>query len=309
MKTISRYILILVLLTPFTQSFSQDRREEIDSLVNLLKKAGREWNDYSGPLIEIGDPAVPALVEAVKDRSLNQWNRRVSAMTLNSIHSPLWVEPAKDILFDPTEDPVLRNHATAGLTGFDLSDVKDQLWDLFNEKENEHYRSNLANLLMTADTSLAYKAFTDLYRNYDAHVRRNALRQLVKIRPGESTFWFLDAIQKDDWMTANAAMDSLVTSVHFKADRLFDAYHDPGTGEETQWRIIYIFGHRDEPESVPILIEALQDESWLVHTEAAVGLNRLDPDKVIPALETLMNDSREYVINNATWVIRNLKSK
>jgi len=309
MRTISRYIILLFLLIPMVDANSQDQQEKIDSLVSLLKEAGREWNDYSIPLIEIGDRAVPALVEVVKDRSLEQWNRRVAAMTLNSIHSPLWVEPAKEILFDPTEDPVLRNHATAGLRGFDLAEVKDRLWELFNEESNEFHKSNLANLLMTADTSLAYKAFAELYLKYDAHIQRNALQNLVRLRPGESTMWYLNAVQSDDWMTANSAMDSLITSAHFDATALLEAYHQAGSGEELKWRIVYIFEHRNEPESIPLLKEALQDKSWLVHTEAAVGLSRLNPEKVIPALEELQNDRRQYVRNNITWVNNIMKRK
>ena len=307
MKTLCKYFILFLLVIPFKQASSQDQKEYIDSLANMLRTAGREWNDYSIPLIEIGEPAVPALVEVVKDRSLEQWNRRISAMTLNSIHSSLWVQPALEILFDLTEDPVLRNHVTAGLRGFNLAEVRDKLWDLFNEESNESYKSNLAALLMTADTSLAYKAFKELYNTYDGHVQRGALMNLVMIRPGESTSWFLKGIQMDDWMTSNLAMDSLMTSDYFDPDDLISVYNEHDTGDEVKWRIVCIFGHRDEPESIPLLVEALQDESWLVHTEAAVGLCRFEPEQVITEMKKLKNDSRNYVRNNSRWVIKHIE--
>lgn len=307
MKIFCKYIVLILLLIMSARVSSQDHNEEIDSLVSLLKTAGREWNNYAIPLIEIGEPAIPALVEAVKDRSLSQWNRRISAMTLNSIHSPLWVQPALEILFDPTEDPVLRNHATAGLKGFNLTEVSDKLWYLFNEESNESYKSNLANLLMTADTSLAYKAFKELYNTCEGHLQRGAMMNLVIIRPRESTIWFLKALLSNDWMTANLAMDSLVVSEYFDADALISVFSEPGSGEEVKWRITYIFGHRAGPESISLLTEALQDEYWLVHTEATVGLCRFKPENVIPEMTKLKNDSRTYVRNNSRWVIQNIK--
>ena len=307
MKTLCKYFVLILLLILSAKVTSQDHNEKIDSLVSLLKTAGREWNNYAIPLVEIGEPAIPSLIEAVRDRSLSQWNRRISAMTLNSIHSPLWVQPALEILFDPTEDPVLRNHTTAGLKGFNLAEVRDKLWYLFNEESNENYKSNLANLLMTADTSLAYKAFKELYNTCDGHLRRGALMNLVIIRPEESTIWFLKGVQMNDWTTANLAMDSLVTSNYFDADALIAVFSEPGSGEEVRWRITYIFGHRAEPESIPMLTEALQDECWLVHTEATVGLCRFKPEKVIPEMKKLKNDSRTYVRNNSKWVIQNIE--
>lgn len=287
MKTLCKYFIIFLLVIPCIQVSCQDQEEQIDSLVNMLRTAGREWNNYSKPLIEIGEAAVPALLEAVKDRSLSLWNRRITAMTLNNIHSPQWVRPALEILFNREEDPVLRNQVTAGLRGFKLTEVKDQLWGLFKEESNEFHKSNLANLLLTSDTTMAYKSFEELYNTCDGHVQRNALLNLVRIRPHESTTWYLKAILGDDWMTSNAAMDSLITSDYFNAGKLLESYHKPGIGEEIKWCIVYIFGHRAEPESIQLLAEALQDESWLVHTEAAVGLSRFDSKKVIPEMKKL----------------------
>jgi hypothetical protein len=133
-------------------ALTRDQQARIDSLVNHLKTAGREWNDYATSLIEIGEPAVPALIEMAQDKSLDQWTRRITIMTLNDIRSGQWFRPALEILFDRREDPVTRNQVTTGLKGFDLSDVKDELWKLYEEATDEFYKLNLAGLLMTADT-------------------------------------------------------------------------------------------------------------------------------------------------------------
>jgi len=307
MKFLNILILAICLAMPIHEAFPQDQQARIDSLVNLLKSAGREWNDYAKPLIEIGDAAVPNLIEVAEDKSLSQWNRRIAVMTLNDIHSTLWKKPALNILFNRSEDPELRNQVIAGLKGFDLSDVKEELWGVFEEAENEFYKMNMANLLMTADTSMAYQSCYEIYNNYDGYVKKSALLNLVRLRPQESTAWFLNGLQIDDWMTANMAMDSLVDTRYFATNELISLYHKPDAGEEVQWRIVFIFSHRNVPESIPLLLEAFQDESWLVHTEAAVGLCRFNPEKVIAEMKALRKDSRAYVRNNSQWVIDIMK--
>jgi len=307
MKFLNILILASCLVMPIHEAFTQVQQARIDSLVNLLKSAGREWNDYAKPLIEIGDAAVPNLIEVAEDKSLSQWNRRIAVMTLNDIHSTLWKKPALNILFNRSEDPELRNQVIAGLKGFDLSDVKEELWGVFEEAENEFYKMNMANLLMTADTSMAYQSCYEIYNNYDGYVKKSALLNLVRLRPQESTAWFLNGLQIDDWMTANMAMDSLVDTRYFATNELISLYHKPDAGEEVQWRIVFIFSHRNVPESIPLLLEAFQDESWLVHTEAAVGLCRFNPEKVIAEMKALRKDSRAYVRNNSQWVIDIMK--
>ena len=210
-------------------------------------------------------------------------------------------------MFDKNEDPVLRNHTTAGLRGFDLSEVKTELWEMYNTVENENYKSNLAYLLLTADTAMAYQAFYELYLTRDGHIQKNALLNLAQLRPHESTAWYLKGIQLKDWMTANLAMDSLITSTNFRIDDLLKLYNNSDVSEETQWRIVFVLGQRKEPESIPSLVAALKDESWLVRNEAAVGLSRYSAGEVLDEMKAMKKDSHLFVRENAKWVIEQLK--
>jgi len=303
-------ILITALLLLFSMNtWAQSQQSEIDSLVNKMRTTGREWNNYAEPLIKIGEPAVPVLIKNARDTSLSQWNRRILMVTLNKIHSKEWVKPALEILFDENETPEIRNRATAGLSGFDLSHVNTELWELFGRTENQFHKSNIANLLLNADTALAYKAFYELYQTEDGFIQKNALQKLVFLRPNESTYWYLKAMQGEDWMTANFAMDSLINSTSFEADKLLQVYANPEMSEEIQWRIINVFGQRNDSESIPFLCEALKNKSWLVHTEAAVSLIRFDKSKVCAELEILKNDSSNTVRNNVEWIVAQLQEK
>jgi len=294
---------MITLLVPYIHVASQERQSEIDSLIVLYRSAGRNWNLIAERFIEIGEPAVPALVGLLQDSSQSQWTRRIAAMTLNDIHSPLFVQPALELLLDRKEDPVLRNHVTAGLKGFDLSHVSEELWNLYKEQTNEFYRLNIAALLASSDTSMAYRAYRELYLDSDGYCRQQALKNLAQLRPHESTHWFMEGIQADDWMTGNLAMDSLVSTIHFDPDALLRCYHRSGTPEEVRWRIIYILGHRAEQAYLDLLVEALSDPGWLVHNEAAVALSRMPPGQVLPAMKRMGEGSGWEIECRAAWVI------
>lgn len=306
--------LSIIILTAFglllpALVFGQAKPGEIDSLVAKMRIVHKEWNAYSEALIKIGEPAVPGLIENARDKNLKSWNRRISIITLNNIHSELWVKPALEILFDKDESPATRNQVTGGLSGFDLSGVKTELWDLYKRAENQFFKSNVANLLLTADTSLAYDAFFELYHEQDAHIQRNALRKLVYLRPGESINWYLKAMQGEDWMTANVAMDSLICSKILTEEELGVIYHQPDMNEEIQWRIVYILGKRNKPGSVEILCEALKNESWLVRTEAAVALSLSDIEEVEMELGAMKDNPSEYVRKNVNWIFRRIQKR
>jgi len=307
MKTYLTLLLILSLACSSVDGSAQTQQQEIDSLIILFKGSRHDWNEYAKQFIRIGEPAIPALVALLEDKSLSQWTRRIAAMTLNDIHSPLYIKTALNILTDRSEDPTLRNQVTNGLKGHDLSYATRELWKVYEEESNPWLRSNIADILLTSDTALAYQAYREIYHANDGYLKQQSLLKMVQLRPGESTTWYLKGLQTGDWMTANLAMDSLITTRHIIPEKLVDLYNHSETVEEVRWRIVYIMGNRELPESLPLLVNALRDPSWLNYNEAAVGLSRMPADQVIPAMKELLNDSNPLVVKNADWVIRNRK--
>jgi len=209
------------------------------------------------------------------------------------------------LLADKEDFPAFALHGI--LKGHDLSGASKELWKVFNEKSDEFFRLNVADILRTSDTTLAYLAYREIYPAVEGYVKQQALLNIVRLRPGESTSWFLDGLQTGDWQTANLAMDSLISTTHFYPGELVDLYKQSGTPEETRWRIVFIMGHRDVPESLPLLVEALRDPGWLVYNEAAVGLSRLPSEKVNPRMKELLADPDFQVRSNARLVIKKLK--
>ena len=61
-------------------------QKQIDSLVNVLVKERRQWNEASEKLIAIGEPSVDELTEVLIDKTRDSWVRRKAAMTLKGIN-------------------------------------------------------------------------------------------------------------------------------------------------------------------------------------------------------------------------------
>jgi len=287
------------------QSMAQERASEMDSLITLFVNAGRNWNIYAKQFITMGEPAVPYLVNLLQDTSQTPWVRRTAAMTLNDIHSPAYVEPALELLLDRNESNQLRNQVTNGLKGYDLSHVAEELWVIFEEEhEQEFFRLNIAGILTTSDPHLAYDAFKELYASTEGYCKHQALVNLARIRPEESGEWYLSALQVDDWMTGNVAMDSLAVIEDFSPGKLIRLYHKASTPELVRWRIIHLMGRRTEHNYISLYLDALGDPGWLVHNEAALVLSRMEAEKVIPDLRFLEQSGEEELAERAGWVIR-----
>lgn len=300
------FIILSFVVTTFwmsPQGISQERQHEADSLIILFKNADRNWNTLADQFIAIGEPAVLPLIDLLQDKSQTQWTRRIAAMTLNDIHSPTYIEPALQLLLDRSEIPELRNQVTNGLKGHDLSYASEELWKIFQEEEDDFFRLNIAGILNTSDPFLAYQAYEELYINSEGFCKQQALINLVRLSPEESSELYLSALQTDDWMTARLAMDSLVSTRHFTPGRIIRLFHKAGTPELVRWRIIHVLGHRQEHNYLDLHLEALSDPGWLVHNEAALALSRLPHDLVLPELRYLEQSGDRELVSRAEWVI------
>lgn len=310
MKKIYLYISLILTCGIFcSPSVYGQSQEKIDSLITLFEDAGRNWNIFADQLIEIGEPAVPALLSLLEDRSKEEWTRRIAAMTLNDMHSPSYVEPALRLLLDRSEALVLRNHVSHGLKGRELPNAVDDLWEIYQEEEDVFFKLNIAEILDGNDPHLTSVAYEELYQNSDGFCKQQALKNLVRLHPQESAKWYLSAIQDEDWMTGNLAMDSLKTTRHFIPGRLIRLYHRNETTEQVRWRIIHVLSLRPEMEYLYLLLEALADPGWLVHNEAAIALTRMSPDKVLPELRYLEQSADPQVVGRASWVRNRLDKK
>jgi len=136
---------------------------------------------------------------------------------------------------------------------------------------------------------------------------QNEIDSLILHLQSAGRDWYISALQGDDWMAANLAMDSLISTTNFTAGRLIRLYHRDQTSETVRWRIIYILAHRPEENYLFLLLEALSDPGWLVHNEAALALSRLPPGMALPELKYLEQSEDPVLVDRVNWVISRLK--
>jgi HEAT repeat protein len=309
MKTIAILSIVITSLWVGPRGFSQEREQEIDSLIILLKRADHNWNGITDQLIEIGEPAVLPLVSLLQDSLQTEQTRGIAAMTLNKIHSPASIEPALLLLMDRGETLTLRNQVTHGLKGDDLSRYSDALWETYQEEPDVLFRLNIAEILNTSDPFLAYEAYENLYFNSDGYFKQQALINLTLLRPKEAVNWYIAAIQSDDWITANLAMDSLIATDHFNPGRILRLYRKSETPEMVRWRIVYVLGHRPENNYLYQYLEALADPGWLVNNEAALALSRFPAHIVVPEMRLLQQSDDTELAGRANWVINQFEKE
>ena len=232
----------------------------IDSLVWLLSTARRDWGIYSDQLIEIGRPAIPTLLKVLNNPDIPQWSRRTASMTLRHISDESLIQPCLKILLNENEDMRIRNQVTGILRNYDLKTYKNELQALFIHAPSD-LQYNTAVLLLNADADLAYSAFENIYKTHDYYGKKQAIAYMTELRPETAEYWYLEAIKSNDWLTATYGMEQLILLPELENDDLIELYELEKEDEETRWRITAILRSRNNKNSIPFLLQALQDSS------------------------------------------------
>jgi len=72
--------------------------------------------------------------------------------------------------------------------GHDLSFASKELWEVFADESDQFFRLNVAGILCTSDTAMAYRAYREIYPKVDGYVKKQALLNMVRLRPGIPSF-------------------------------------------------------------------------------------------------------------------------
>ncbi|RKY29568.1 MAG: hypothetical protein DRP68_07185, partial [Candidatus Omnitrophota bacterium] len=237
----------------------QNQEEEILYLI-----ANPGWDE----LVEIGVPAIPYLIEALKDKDSNV--RKAAVEALGKIDSKKAVPPLIEAL-------------------------KDENWDV---------RSTAAEVLGKIGSQEAIPHLIETLKNENNYVRYKAAEALVKIGP-PAIFSLIEALKHEYWYVRQAAVYALGGIGSQKAvPPLIEALKD----EDWHVRLIAAkaLGGISSEKAILHLIEALKDENNYVRQVAAEALGKIGAQEAIPYLIEVLKDESWDVRKAAAEALRKI---
>jgi HEAT repeat protein len=268
MKNIAFIIcVIFISINSFAQNTLQS---EIDSLVEVLVKERRQWNNASNRLKVIGEPAVDELLEVLLDEKIDSWPRRKAAMTLSGINSEKKIDSCIKLFLDITEEISVRRNACNALQGVDIDRYED-LFIKMSKDENEDIRSVSYMRLGDIGTKNAIERLISVTEEESDMTQWIILHILESIETTEVDQLFLNVLIEDNWWMLDEYIAKILVRRGEKViDSLVIILNDSQNSEFLRWEAIWIIKDIDGPKSREILQQALNDENFYFRNEAEV---------------------------------------
>ena len=273
-----KVVLLCLLFTLFVGGNSWAQPSSNSQIAPLIEKLTDNdfqlHHDAADAIVKIGSPAVPALIEALKDE--NRQVRWRAASALGEIGPE--ASPAVPSLIDTLQDEdgyVRRIAAYAlGKIGSAAVTAVPQLTGALQAQDrNLRLVATYALGKIGPEASSAVPKLVEALRDLHAEVRLNAATALGRIGTDAPVVVpaLISTLQDTDTYVRQSAADAL--------------------GK---------FGAKANP-AVPALITALQDENKYVRLNAAFALGKIGPEAkpAVSALITALQDEKEEVRQNA----------
>lgn len=283
----------------------------------LIGSLGNEDKDvaYASTyaLIDIGEPAVSPLIEALKDE--NPQVRSFAALALGEIRDTKAVEPLIEILDDPS--PEVRMNAAYSLG--QIGDVKavEPLIKLLKDENGEVVRFTVIALGLLKDQR-ATEPICEVMDRDDARIRNEDnpdIRQEAVNALGEigdpSCIDTLLGLLDDKELGYSAAS----TLGNFKSEETFEKVTKKlkNSNPTVRTNAIVVLEYNRDPAAVSLLIKMLNDKAPEVRKEATLALSLFkEPEQIALTQQPLINalgDSKSEVQEEAARSLGRLGSK
>lgn len=312
----AKLLLLLVLLSSICAGcLGQDPlKTRAEKLVGSLGDEDKEVASAStNALIDIGEPAVSSLIEALKDE--NPQVRSFAAIALGEIRDKKAVEPLIEVLDDPS--PEVRMNAAYSLG--EIEDVKavEPLIKLLKDENGEVVRFTVIALGLLKDPR-ATEPICEIMDRDDARIhhednpdiRQQAVYALGEIGDPGCIDTLLDLLG-DKELGYSAAN----TLGNFKSEDVFEKVTKKlrNSNPTVRTNAIVVFESNRDPAAVPLLIKMLNDRVPEVRKEAVLTLSFFkEPEQVAKSEQPLINalgDSKSEVQEEAARSLGRLGSK
>jgi len=250
-------------------------------------------------IIELGDDAVPALLDALRNE--NKTLRKAASACLSYI-KPTSVEAESalvELLKD--EDINVRLNAALALTVIS-SDAHEKIPLILQSfsREDHPRRYSITRFMgeICPKNDLVISELVDVLKNedVDVNVRIITLMLLKEIGPAaqKAVPYLIEALNDKDFQVRLWSANALVNiDSSIAVPKVFDVLMEALNQDYYRATSIMLLGKigPQAKESIPYLQQALKDDDWQTRHEAARSLVKIDPDfSTNPAIDVLIDD-------------------
>ncbi|MEG3955036.1 HEAT repeat domain-containing protein [Microcoleus sp. herbarium2] len=293
-------------------SASKANPKEIASLIEKLKtNDGRELDAAMEKLGEIGEPAIPALREALQNKNLQV--RRSAAYVLRRMGPP--AIPALAKALKNSDANVRRDAAYAlGRMGAEAKTAVPQLVPLLKDSDAK-VRSNAASALeeIGAKAKTAVPQVVRLLKDSDANVRSSAASALERIgAEAKTALPQLVPLLKDSNANVRSSAASALGRIGAEAKtalpHLVPLLKDSNANVRDS--AAYALGRigAEAKTALPQLVPLLKDSNANVRSSAASALGKMGAEAktALPQLVPLLQDSNAKVCSDAASALEKI---
>lgn len=237
--------LLLLFLTPLFIGCTHNDNVDVDVLIQRMNSEDQATRILAkNALVELGEPAVEPLIDALKDEYEDQTIREMAALALAEIGNERAIIPLIAALKMTFFDPELgfRYPIVNALVEFGETAVEPLINALKDRNADQDIRFRAAMALAKIGDSRAVEPLIDALEDNDSFVRSGARIALVEI--GEPAIKSITAKVKDEEITVQELVVAILLEVPMVDINLVVEFHED---------IVRI----GEPGSTAILIDAL----------------------------------------------------
>jgi len=179
-----------------------------------------------------------------------------------------------------------------------LEYIKKLLKDLDSEEKEQ--RLNASTKLIGVEDKSIIPVLIKLLEDADWNIRRNALIALTRLKAYEAFHYILKALDDPTEIVRTTAVEAIGKLGNKAGVRQLEKMYRVSVDRGIKSQIIEALGEIRDPETVPLIIEAVSDSYSGVRLRAVEALKKIKDQRAIPALKKALSDPFDY-ISRAAW--------